>query len=86
MRRVLSRQAVKKNPPGRPPSKDTAANKASKMPKINFGVTPRDDEIVECSICGNSSTFRQFRFHNLEYHYNLAKTIDDTTVSYGYGE
>ncbi|CAG7732175.1 unnamed protein product [Allacma fusca] len=47
---------------------------------LSFPVTDKDDDIVECSLCNEKSTFRQFRIHNLTAHYNLATTAEDTVT------
>jgi len=78
MRRGPRGRGIRKNPPGRPPQKDTAAARAH---SITFPVTARDDEMVQCSECGVSVTFHEFRIHNIEAHYNIAKTMDDDVVS-----
>lgn len=48
---------------------------------LSFPVTENDENEVQCAACGKTMTFRDFRIHNIEAHYNIAMTTDDDTVS-----
>jgi len=63
------------------PAVGPTPQKVFKINALKFPVSEKDDESVVCKLCGLECTYREFRIHNLEKHYNVSVVASEPTVS-----